>query len=97
MRAPEMIVRGAFFVKSLDRITVRSSEHTFVNSEWIKEKVQDSYEVDPKVCYPDVDYNEFKPSIEHGNYILSTNRHYLRRESTSSSGYLKILEKEQPP
>lgn len=68
----------------LDAMSINNSDHVLVNSEWIKDKVKKSYDVDPDVCYPGVDLTHFNNNtnmdeITKEPFILSTNRHYPQK------------------
>lgn len=71
-------------IQRLDKMSVKNSNYVLVNSEWIRDKVQKSYDVCPEVCYPGVDLDNFKNVVDCEHllkepFILSTNRHYPQK------------------
>lgn len=47
--------------KSIDRVNTRSSSYTIASCYHIRERMIESYDVYPWVCYPGIDSNIFKP------------------------------------
>jgi len=71
-------------IPRLDGISIISSDHVLVNSEWIRSKTKKCYGIDAEVCYPGVDLSHFKNNIDMEEiskkpYILTTNRHYPQK------------------
>ncbi|MAT44679.1 MAG: hypothetical protein CL609_20280 [Anaerolineaceae bacterium] len=59
-------------LKNNDRKNVSAAKSVLVNSIFNRGAVKKIYSVDPSVCYPGVDINFFKPSLEvEENFVLS--------------------------
>ncbi|MBN2335808.1 glycosyltransferase family 4 protein [Candidatus Bathyarchaeota archaeon] len=90
----EALHRGNTLVKKLDSYSVRCADTVLTNSEYIKTKIADYYEVEPHVCYPGVNLSLFRKTgrSEAGEpYLLSTNRHYPQKRLDYLIRCMRIL------
>jgi len=71
------------FIPCLDTISIDNADKILVNSEWIKNRVLDCYNLEAEVCYPGVDITRFSEDANSREtntpYIISTNRHYPQK------------------
>ncbi len=79
----EVLHKRNEIIRKLDNLTIKDADIVLTNSEWIREKIQQTYRVDARTCHPGVEPNLFKkPYPEEGSkqrYILTTNRHYPQK------------------
>ena len=71
-------------ISRLDRSSIYEAEKIFVNSQWVKDKIDKVYDLESELCYPGVNPEKFSQTGREENqvrtpYILSTNRHYPQK------------------
>jgi len=88
-------------IRRLDAISIKFADQVLVNSEWIRNKVNTCYNLDPEVCYPGVNVLPFEHRSNYDDvlkepFILSTNRHYPQKGLHLLIKCLKMLIVEYP-
>lgn len=78
------IHKMSMIISRLDQLSIREAKNIFVNSQWVKDKIDKVYGLESELCYPGVNPDKFSQTGSSENqvrapYILSTNRHYPQK------------------
>ena len=75
-----MLNRNNAIIKELDNISVKNASMIITNSNWVRAQIKRYYARNSVVCYPGVEIEVYKPSINISEQvILTTNRHYPQK------------------
>ena len=77
----ELLHKGNFIIKYLDKLSISYADKVLTNSNWIRAQICKYYHIDPVVCYPGAELERFSPrdSKSCKRFILSTNRHFPQK------------------
>ena len=91
----------SMIISRLDRLSILEAKTIFVNSQWVKAKVDKMYDLESELCYPGVNPDKFSQTGGSGNqvmtpYLLSTNRHYPQKCLHYVLKIMSLMQKDYP-